>query len=125
MFTEVKNSLRPDPTPQPETACEALNISVSLVQPNANVTALQPPSQLLPSDTPNIITTLASASTRYEVLQDPSVPLKLATFLMRAVQRKEPPVNTKINLSSPEGAVELVCRVCDIKRSRTHLQSGV
>ena len=122
MFTKVKSSLRPDPTPQPK--IEVPNTPAPQVQSPTPATALQPPVKSLSDDTSGNVTSLASASAEHEASRDSSAPSKPANKI-KAAPREEPPADAKTNGSSSEGTVQLVCRGCHIKQLRNDLRSGV
>jgi len=126
VFTKVKNTLRSDPAPQ--TKIEVSNTPAPQVQPPAPATALQPPSKSLPGDTAGCVTSLPSVSTKYEASRDspaPSKPAKSANKIKEVALREEPPADTKTKASPSEDVVQLVCRYCHIKQSRSDLRSGV
>jgi len=127
MFAKGKNSLRPDPTPQVKMTSVVLNMSITEVRTTASVPAPQPPSQTLPNDATGIDTSPASTSAKYNPSPDSSA-LSGPTKKKKGVSRSEkPPADVKMS-PSPSGLedfVELECRDCHSKRSRSSLLGGV
>jgi len=128
MFAEVENSFRSDPTPQVKMTSEAPNMPIPEVQLPLPVPAPQPPPQTLPNDATGIVTSPASASTKYNASPD-SPALSGPNKKKKGVARSErPPADVKANPSplNPEDFVmELECEDCHFKRSRRYLQDGV
>ena len=122
MFTKAKNSLRPDPTPQPK--IEVPNTLTPQMQSPTPTTASQPPSRSLPDDTTGIVTGVASASANHEALRDSSTVSKPAKKV-NAAQREGPPADVKTNLSPSEDFVELACWKCSVKQLRSGLRYGL
>ena len=116
MLVKAKNSLQPDPTPQPKS-----DIPTSQAQTSTPVTGSQPPSRLSPNGITSIVTSPALASANHEAPQDssPSKPTKEVKG-----GREEPPADVKTNPSPSEDFVELVCSKCDVKQLRTGLYGG-
>ena len=116
MLVKAKNSLQPDPTPQPKS-----DIPTSQVQTSTPVTASQPPSRLSPNGITSIVTSPALASANHEAPQDPS-PSKPTKEVKGG--REEPPADVETNPSPPKDFVELACRICNIKQPRISLRNG-
>jgi len=118
MLVKAKNSLRPDPTPQPKSG--APDIPTSQAQSSTPATASQPQSRPLSSnDAIGSATSLASVSAKCDAPQDSSA---LSKPTKQVKQRcEEPPADVKMDLSPPEDFVDLVCPVCNV----TQLQSGL
>ena len=120
MLEKAKNSLRPDPTPQPKSV--APDILTPQVQSSTPATASQPPSRSLPNDTTGTVTSVASALANHEASQ-------VSSALSRPTKKvegghEEPPPDVKTNPSPSEDFVELVCSKCDVKQLRTSLYGG-
>ena len=125
MFEKGRNSLQPDPTPQAKRTSDAPNTSIPEVQLPAPVP--QPPSQSLPNDAIGIVTSTASASVKHNASPDSSAlsgPTKMKTGVARS-QKPPADVNTSPSPSGPEDFVELECKGCHSKRSRSSLLGGV
>jgi len=123
MLAEAKNSLRPDPTPQVKMTGVVPDMSITEVRSTAPVPAPQPPSQSLPNDATDIVTSPASTSAKYSAPPD-SLALSGPTKKKKGVARSEkPPADVKANLSpsDPEAFVKLECEGCHSKRSRSIL----
>jgi len=127
MFAEVENGLRPDPTPQVKVTSEAPNMPVPEVQLPPPVSAPQPPSQTLPNDATGIVTSPASASTKYNASLDSSALSGPKKKKNGVAQSERLPADVKTNASplNPEDFVELECEDCHFKRSRRYLRDGV
>ena len=117
MFGKAKNSVRPDPTPQPKRASEVPSIPTSEVQPAPPALAPRSPSQppLNDSSTGNA-TSLAPVSVKYEALPNSSVPSKPAKKI-----KEEPPVYVNPNPSPSADFLELICPRCNAKQPRRDL----
>jgi len=121
MLAKAKNSLRPDPIPQPKSG--APDIPTSQVQSSTPATESRPPSQSLPNDAAGIVTSPTSASANHEAPQDSSAPSKPTKKVEE--KDKEPPADVKMNSSPSDNFVELACRICDVKQPRSSLWVGV
>jgi len=121
MLAKAKNSLRPDPIPQPKSG--APDIPTTQTQSSTPATALQPPPRSLLNDTTGIVTSLASASVNHEAPQDSSAPSKPTKNVKGGDE--EPLVDVKMNSSPSDDFVELTCRICDVKQPRSSLRFGI
>jgi len=124
MFAKAKDSVRPDPAPQPRRTSEAPNIPIPEVKPPVPAPAPQLPSQFFPGGTTGTATSLASASAKYEASQDLSAFSK-PTKEIKATRGKQPPADVKTNPSPPEVFFELACCRCKVKQARSSLRSGI
>jgi len=120
IVAKAKNSLRPDPTPQPKGG--APDIPNPQAQSSTSATASQPPPRSLLNDTTGIVTSAASASANHEAPQDSSALLKPTRKVEE--EREGPPADVKANPSPSEGCVELVCTKCDVKQLQISLYGG-
>ena len=125
MLAGAKNSLRPDPTPQPKRTSVVPNISIPEARPTTPAPAPQPPSQCLPNDTTETVTGLVSASAEYEASQDSSALSEPAKIIKGVARCEEPPADIKTNPPPSEGFVELECESCHLKRLRRCLPDGL
>jgi hypothetical protein len=123
MSTKAKDSLRRDSTPRPKS--EAPNIPVPQVQSQTPANASQPPSRSLPNDTTGIFINHASASAIHEAAQDSSAPSEPAKKIKEVARREEPLANDETNPSPSEDLVELICRGCNVKLTRSCLLAGL
>jgi len=123
-FTRAKNSLRPDPTPQAKRTSETPNMPIPEVRLSTPAPAPQLPSQSLPNDANGIVTSLASASAKYNTSPDsPALPRR--TNGIEIARGEESPADVKTNPSPSEDSVELACLSCGIRQLRGCLWNGV
>ena len=122
-FTKVEE-MRPDPTLQPMMSCETPNTSTAQIQSPTPPTALQSTSQSLSNVNTSIVTSPTPAATKHEVSQEspnlPKTPQKV-----EVTRHEGPPADAKIDASSSEGIMQLVCQRCKVERLRSHPQRGV
>jgi len=123
-FTKAKNSLQPDPTPQVKMTNEASNMSIPEVQLPVPAPAPQLPSQSLPNDATDIVTTPASASTKHNASPDSPALSKRAKGI-KVARGEESPADVKTNPSPSEDSVELTCRECNVRQLRSLLRNGI
>ena len=124
MFGKAKTSVRPDPTRRPKRASEAPSVPTPEVQPTPPAPALQSPPQPSPNDrSTGNVTSLASASVKYEASPDSSVPSKPAKNI-EAVSCEQPLAYFNPNPPPSEDFLELICPRCDVKQPRRDLWLG-
>jgi len=119
MSAKAKNSVKPNPTPQPKRTSEEPNNSIPRVNPPAPAPAPQLPSQSLRSDTTRTVDGFTWASAKHET-PDSSALSKPATEI-KVARGGEPPADVKINPSPSEDLVELICPKCNVKQLRSGL----
>ena len=101
MFTEAKNNLQRDPTPQPKRTSDAQD------------------------DTTVSVTSFASASAEYDASQDSTALLESTKKIEGVARYEKPPADVKANPSPSEDFVELECESCHHKGSRHYSLGGV
>ena len=121
MLAKARDSLRPDPTPQPKSG--APDILTSQAQSSTPATASQPSPRSLLNDTTGILISLASASAYHDASRD-------SQTLPKPIKKveggcEEPPADVKTNQYPSEVFVELACRKCDVKQPRSSLCGSV
>ena len=117
---KAKNSLRPDPTPQPKETNEARNNPSPGVQSTTPASAPQP-SLFLRLSTIGNASKRESASANCEASQVSSKPVTKT----KVVRREDLPVDTTTSLPPSEEFVRLECRSCGDKERRSRLQFGI
>ena len=122
-FTKVKG-VRPDPTLQPTRTSEAPNMPTPQMQSPTPPTALQSTSQLLSNVNISIVTSPTQPVTKHEVLQN-SPPLLKTPQKVEVIQHDTLPADAKIDASSSEDIVQLVCQRCHLEQLRSNLQFGI
>ena len=123
MDRKAKDSVRSDRAPQPKG--EAPDIPTPQVQSPTSVTALQPPSPSQSKDATIITTSPGTASTNHEPSENSSPFGQSKRRAKRVARREEPSADVKTNPSPPEDFVELACRKCNVKQSRSSLTDDV
>ena len=123
-FTKAKG-VRPYPTLQPTTTCEAPNVSTPRIQSPTPPTALQSTSQLLPNVDTSIATSLTPTVTEHKVSQHSPTRSKTPQKVEEVTQCEEPPADAKTDASSSKNIVQLVCQRCLVEQLRTHLRLGI
>jgi len=124
MLAKVRDSLQPDPTPQPKKKSQAPNTSTQEVQPPTPA----PTPQSLgspPNASTDITTKPGPATAKCESSQGSSTPTQSVTKTKKAARREEPPEDDRKNPPPSEDLVRLICRGCNVRQSRRHLRSGI
>ena len=113
MFTEGKDSLRPDPISQSK------GISEGSIIPTAP--AWHAPQFLPPDASANVSAGATPVLVNHETPRDPPKP----TGGTEVVRSEDPPVNAGVNLSLPKEVEQPFCRICGTGQSLGYLHSGV